>query len=415
MTPKKLPLALASSLISLLAPLSAQNDLTVTQELSTLNVSSSFAPFTGKVIGNRVRMRVQPSIDSTVVRETTSGEMFAVVGEDKDFYVVQPSKGIKGYVFRTFILDGVVEGDRVNIRLSPDTEAPVIGRLSAGEKVVHHLCEQNNKWLEIQLPKTVNFYIAKEYLENAGPLELATQMETRQEQAYHLLTAAIKAAQAEIQKPFDEITLNTIHEKFTQLSQTYQDLPEIAMRANEAELAMEEAYVQKKIAFLEAKADRTMATKDADLAGLQKLTQMGKDLPVECKENFGDVGKATSSVLGHSAVAAEVTEKMAVWQSLEESLFHLWAVTHEGKNINDFYQEEAANATVLTGVVESFNKPVKNRPGDYILRADNLPVAFLYSTKINLANLIGKKVTLTTTPRPNNNFAFPAYFVIAAE
>lgn len=411
---KKLPLLIGCGLFSF-SSLIAENENIAHENLPAAH-TTGFKAFTGKVIGNRVRMRVAPTIESQVVRETAPGEMFAVVGEEKGFYVVQPSRASHGYVFRTFVLDGIVEGDRVNIRMSPDQEAPIIGRLNSGEKVNASVCEANNKWLEIQLPKSVHFYIAKEFIEHAGEVDMIAQVETRQDQAYHVLGSAFHAAQAEIQKPFDEIAIENVHNKFSTLIQTYSDMPDIVTKAKEAENAIEEAYIQKKIAFLESKADRTVASRDLEAGQLQKLSQLGAQLRDGAKkESAGEIGKAASNVLGHSLISGEMTDKMMVWNSLEESLYHLWAVTNEGKTIYDFYEEESVNATVLTGIVEPFNKPVKNRPGDYILRSENMPVGFLYSTRVNLHELVGKKVTLATAPRPNNNFAFPAYFVLSVE
>lgn len=132
------------------------------------NSQASFTPFSGIVTGSKVRMRAYPTLEAHVVRETAQGEMFAVLGETADYYAILPSKGTKGYVFRTFILDGVVEADRVNVRLYPDIEAPVVGQLSAGNTVISSVSEINNKWLEIDLPENSRFYIAKEYLENKG-------------------------------------------------------------------------------------------------------------------------------------------------------------------------------------------------------------------------------------------------------
>ncbi|MEK7339256.1 MAG: hypothetical protein AABZ92_00910, partial [Verrucomicrobiota bacterium] len=55
---------------------------------------------------------------------------------------------------------------------------------------------------------------------------------------------------------------------------------------------------------------------------------------------------------------------------------------------------------------------VKNKPGDFILRDKDIPLAYVYSTVVNLQDLVGKRVSLIATPRPNNNFAFPSYFVL---
>jgi hypothetical protein len=58
---------------------------------------------------------------------------------------------------------------------------------------------------------------------------------------------------------------------------------------------------------------------------------------------------------------------------------------------------------------------VKNKPGDFILRNKDIPVGYVYSTIVNLQSLVGKNVRLIAAPRPNNNFAFKAYYVLAAE
>ena len=61
---------------------------------------------------------------------------------------------------------------------------------------------------------------------------------------------------------------------------------------------------------------------------------------------------------------------------------------------------------------------MKNRPGlVYVLLNpnNNLPIAFLYSTKLNLETRVGQEQSFIVVTRPNNNFAFPAYFVIGVE
>ena len=50
-----------------------------------------------------------------------------------------------------------------------------------------------------------------------------------------------------------------------------------------------------------------------------------------------------------------------------------------------------------------------------MLRDKDMPVAYLYSTTQNLHSLVGKKVRIIASPRNNNNFAFPAYYVLSVE
>lgn len=402
--------------LAVMAPLAASETVPavcVQAEMPSPEAHSLFTPFTGRIKGQRVRLRAHPTLESFVVRETSPGEMFAIVGEEKEFYSVKPSRAMKGYVFRTFVLDNVVEGDRVNVRLAPDIDSPVIGQLHAGEKVRATVCDANNKWLEIALPSSMHFFVAREYVEQAGPIEMVAEMESKREQAYHLLSAAVLFAQVEMQKSFDEINLEQVHTKFLTLQKDFADFADITEKAKEADVAVEEAYIQKKIVFLESKADRTIALQNDDADAIQRLSKIGR----EVKGSVSKEESLSATSLGAGLTQGEVvpTDKMLAWRTFEESLYHVWAAERDGKTFEEFYQEEVANAVVVSGIIEPYNRPVKNRPGDFILQLEDRPIAFLYSTKVNLQDAVGKRVTLLAAPRPNNNFAFPAYFVLSVE
>jgi hypothetical protein len=110
-----------------------------------------------------------------------------------------------------------------------------------------------------------------------------------------------------------------------------------------------------------------------------------------------------------------MTDKMRLWEPLEEALYSSWSTLNDNKSRQDYYEEQTLASVEISGIVEPYVTPAKNRPGDFIVRDKDLPVAYIYSTKVNLQNLVGKQVKLVGVPRPNNNFAFPAYYVIAAE
>ncbi|MGZ3733102.1 MAG: SH3 domain-containing protein, partial [Parachlamydiaceae bacterium] len=95
----------------------------------------SIEPFTGKITRNKVRMRLQPSLDALILRELSKDDLLSVVGESNEFYAILPPKDTKAYIFRTYVLDDIVEGSRVNVRLEPAIEAPVIAQLNSGDKV----------------------------------------------------------------------------------------------------------------------------------------------------------------------------------------------------------------------------------------------------------------------------------------
>src|SRR5262249_24708062 len=90
-------------------------------------VIADFKPFTEKIVRNKVRLRLQPNLESKILREFNKGDLLIVMADKGDFYAVKPPVDFKGFIFRTFVLDNVVEGNRVNVRLEPDLEAIVIG------------------------------------------------------------------------------------------------------------------------------------------------------------------------------------------------------------------------------------------------------------------------------------------------
>jgi uncharacterized protein YgiM (DUF1202 family) len=350
-----------------------------------------FRPFTGKIKGKKVRMRANADLESTVIREVNKNDMLSIVGEKGDFWAVEPPAGTKAYVFRSFILDNVVEGNRVNVRLKPDLESPIIGHLTAGEKVHGTVSNANNKWLEIPAPTNTRFYVAKDFIENAGGPEMKAKYDKRKATVEQLLDSTALLSKSEMQKPYDEIEIERFVHNYNAIIHDYKDFPDHVAQAKEALTHLQENYTQKKIAHLETKASKNgrihHATHDKELAA--------------------------ESII---RIAENPTDRMKLWEPIEESLYLTWAHVNEDRNMDEYYTQQTLNATPVTGILEAYHSPnMKNKPGDFILRDKDLPVAYVYSTKVNLQDLVGKKVTLMGAQRPNNNFAFPAYFVLAAE
>src|SRR5579872_1209909 len=113
----------------------------------------AFKPFTGKLIANKVRVRAKPDLDAHVVRQMNKNDLLLVIADEGDFYAIEPLKDTKAYVFRSYILDNVVEANRVNVRLEPHVDAPIICQLQAGDKIQGQVCNLNHKWMEIAPPK----------------------------------------------------------------------------------------------------------------------------------------------------------------------------------------------------------------------------------------------------------------------
>lgn len=344
-------------------------------------VKAVFSPFTGRVVANKVRMRLQPDLNGHIVKELVKNDYIKVINQEGDFYCVEPPESFKAYVFRSFVIDNVVEGNRVNIRLEPDLEAPVIGHLNSGDRVEGVVSEVNKKWLEISPPANTQFYIAKEYLEKVGGPEYKAKMENRKSTVEQHFEAARLFSKSELQNPFEEINFERVKQGFLTIMHDYADFPQMVESAKEALAQAQDEYLQKRIAYLEQKA--------------------------------GTTSGVTETAIAHTS--HPVTQGLQLWENVEQGLYANWANLHDHKEKESFYEEQRLAAATISGVIEPYKSPIKNRPGDYIVKNKNLPVAYVYSTQVDLADYVGKKVTLICSPRSNNNFAFPAYFVLDVE
>lgn len=352
--------------------------------------TSHFSSFTGKITKGKVRMRSAPSLDAPIVREMSKAELIIVLGESDDFYAVQAPADVKGYIFRTFVLDNKIEGNRVNVRTSPNTDAPVIAQMNSGDQVEGTISSANNKWLEITPPATAKFYIAKEFIEKAGDEHYMAKIAKRRDEVNRLLQSNYAISQQEMQKSFPDVKIDRIIANYELLTKDYADFPEQAGRAKELLEELRENYLHKKISYLEA------------LAATRQLTSTA--------------GQSTPSFLAvkDASPLAETSIRAAYWMPLEDAVYQEWSQTHTG-TMDDFYLEQGRNATSITGVVTPYTRSIKNKPGDYVItnKATNLPIAFIYSTKVNLHDYVGKEITLEGATRPNNHFAYPAYFVLS--
>ncbi len=370
-------------------PQTAPSKQTAIKTADHSEVDSNYKAFTGKIVGGNVRMRLSPDVDAPIVREVLKGDLVVVRGEKADFYSIEAPSDFKVYIFRSFVLDNVVEGNRVHVRLSPELNAPVVALMNSGDKVNGVISEKNHKWLEISVPKNVRFFIAKEYIEKIGGPELKALRDKKQNTVLQLMESAELLSQSEMMKPFEEVDFERVSSSFTTITKEYSDFPEYAEKARSKLAHLQEIYLQKKIAYLEAKTSKMS----------KERTSRTDYVPV------ADISEETLTP----------RERMKIWERVEESLFLSWGASHHRKTMDDFYEDQKLKTVRISGIVEAYNDIVKNKPGNFVLRDRDMPRAYLYSTFTDLQNYVGKYVTLVAVQRPNNNFAFPAYFVFEAE
>ncbi|NGX28932.1 MAG: hypothetical protein K940chlam1_01121 [Candidatus Anoxychlamydiales bacterium] len=367
-------------------------------EKNQKEATQNFKSFTGKITASKVRLRSGPDLDGHIISQLNKNELVLVVKDAKDFWAVKPIANIKAYVFRNYIIDNIVEANKVNVRLAPNLDSPIIGQLKQKDAVQGIICSQNNKWLEITPPDDVCFYIAKEYVTYAGNNNYFAQMKNRKSNVEELLNTAYFITQSECKKPYDEMVPNEAIHQFDTIIQEYSDFPQHVQQAKEGLALLQDNYLQKKIAYLESKAN---------------ISHMERNELLTAVENVSTFDEP--KVLPQASSPKNLTDKMTFWKTLEHSLYATWTTFHPEKKLNDFYKEQEINAITVAGILESYSQSIKNKPGDFIVKQEGSEKAYLYSTQVNLDEYVGKKVKLTVSPRPNNNFAFPAYFVNSVE
>ncbi len=384
-----------------------------------------FDPFTGKVNKNKVRLRLQPNLESPIIKELSQGDLFIVVGATDEFFAIQPPPGTKAYVFRTYVLDNTVEMNKVNVRLEPNLDSPTIAQLNIGDKVDGIVSAQNNKWLEITPPNTARFFIAKDFVENIGDSAVMAKILKRKDEVNQLLNSTYVASQTEMNKEYPEINLDGVYANLKKVINQYGEFTEQVNRAKELTTLLQDNHMQKKLAYLEARekmTEATLASKTSEMSEQmrsqqEKLSQLEQQLSKE-RAARRTVGFVTDNKKALSPTAsANNNVKMATWVPIEQTLYATWADQHDGRSQDDFYKDQGSQAVVLHGVIEPYTRVIKNKPGDYVLvnQSNHLPIAYLYSTMINLQDKIGQEVTIYGAPRPNNNFAFPSFFVLNLE
>ncbi len=197
-------------------PLPSEAPKEAPKKSSATPLVKPFEPFTGKVVKSKVRLRLQPSYEGSVLCELNKSDFVLVRGETDDFYAIEPPSDMKAYVFRTFVLDQVIEGTRVNVRLKPDLDAPVVAQLNSGDPIEGGtIPPAHNKWLEIKVPDSVRFYIAKDYIEKVGDAGWLARWKKKGEQKDFLLKTTQELAKIEMEKPFNDIHLESHSSKLS--------------------------------------------------------------------------------------------------------------------------------------------------------------------------------------------------------
>lgn len=384
--------------------ISADSQESTEHNQSQAHTPKRFESFTGKITGHNVRMRLQPSLDAQVFKELDRDDLVLVSGLVDDFYACMPPKGLKGYIFRTYVLDGVVEGTNVFVRLGPDRTSPSVAQLNSGDTVKGVISAQNNKWLEIDIPADVRFYVAKDYVQKAGDAAFYAKQESRKQDAAKTLADIEAALDRELEKPFHKIQLASIHSQLNQFISEHKDMPQAVSQAETIISHMQQLYLT-----------RSVAMKDEEIPpATPPATSPATEATKAPTPKVAPVEKTTPTITPPAPAKPVATLS---WQEQENAFIASLIASGKAESPDAFYKQELDKDNSLHGTIKPYNSFISTRPGDFVLLnlKTNLPIAYLYSTKEDLTAWVNKPVTIWVSERPNHNFAFPAYFVLKVE
>jgi hypothetical protein len=356
---------------------------------STLSLNA-LEPFTGEVQNDKVRLRLSPVLESLVLEEVEKGTLLAIKGEEEGFYSLEPTENLKAYVYANFIENGKCLASNVNVRLSPSVDAPVLAQLQQGDQVIEVDAKPQSGWIQIKPPKSVNLYVAKEYIKNIGSIGYIISQKRRDLEVKNLIKKTKENKAVEFSKPFMHISLQNILTPLEKVLNDYKDFPHLVNDAVMLVHQYKQDYLQLKVQFLENEKNTLVTT------------------VVEPRKSL--IPQNSTPLIEKVAIKVDAKDEFV---EIEENIYNNWRSKHKNEGYELYKKTQLQSADELQGILEPYNRLLKNKPGNYVLvnPLNKLPIAYIYSTTVSLKEYEGQIVTILATERPNHNFAFPAYHV----
>ncbi len=146
--------------------------------ITALPICTAFAS-TGKINGNAVRLRKEPSTDSKIITLLEKGKNVEVISKENGWYNVKVGN-YTGWVAENLLLTEntvsasqptenesltilAVTGDSVNLRQGPTTQTLIVGKVVAGDNLVSYGKTDDGLWYKVKFGDTEG-YIYAEYV-----------------------------------------------------------------------------------------------------------------------------------------------------------------------------------------------------------------------------------------------------------
>ena len=124
-------------------------------------------PFDGVIVGKSVRIRAGANENYEELIRLNEGDRVKVVEKAYTWYKIQLPPGAKSYVSSKYIIsvddkNGMISGDRVNVRAGASVNSSVITQLGQGDKIV--ILEKLPDWYKIQPVENSYGWVKEEFI-----------------------------------------------------------------------------------------------------------------------------------------------------------------------------------------------------------------------------------------------------------
>lgn len=116
------------------------------------------------ITGNRVSIRLSPSIEGELLDRAMFGDHFSSVIESNGWQGISAPDFISAWVHSDYVSNNIVLPKKLNVRIGPNKNYGVLAILSEGQEI--NQIEIFNEWIKINPPSNSVVWISKDFVSN---------------------------------------------------------------------------------------------------------------------------------------------------------------------------------------------------------------------------------------------------------
>ncbi|MFC1461108.1 SH3 domain-containing protein, partial [Verrucomicrobiota bacterium] len=115
------------------------------------------SPVKVKVLKDNVNVRAKPAITSETVAQVSENDELVVKSMGEEWVEIVPPLSVDLWVLGDYVKDGVISGEKVNVRAGAGINYSIVGKVSKGTNVV--VRKTHAQWVSIEPPEACSLWI----------------------------------------------------------------------------------------------------------------------------------------------------------------------------------------------------------------------------------------------------------------